>query len=270
MHFPTTEPETSSSRQAPLRSTRSMVRCRSSFGGVRSRAARHVDVLFLDADVEEPEHWRLVSRKLYGGDQSLRLRQELVLGQGGDRYATQEHGDDPAAPQRGTLRHGACRLAGSGQTEEAIRARCHFTTHTPVAAGHDRFGAGLWQTVCTDTFRGVISSHMGDGELNMSHLAAHYAQKVNGVSQTNAEVAEPLFRASPLRAIAASTTASGACPRWRRCLIGICPSGESSRVFSPTPRSSPMMSSLRRAMRQSTSCATTPMEPRARRSDLIG
>ena len=27
----------------------------------------------------------------------------------------------------------------------------------------------------------------------MSHLAAHYAQQMNGVSKTNAEVAEPLF-----------------------------------------------------------------------------
>ena len=196
MHFPTTEP-------GDLLEPAGSVAIDTVDGPVQVKLWRRevkgsrgsVDVLFLDADVEgNPEHWRLVSRKLYGGDQSLRLRQELVLGQGAIAYATQEHGDEFQLH----LNEGHCAMApvawqAAGKPEEAIRARCHFTTHTPVAAGHDRFGAGLWQTVCTDTFRGVISSHMGDGELNMSHLAAHYAQKVNGVSQTNAEVAEPLF-----------------------------------------------------------------------------
>ena len=32
----------------------------------------------------------------------------------------------------------------SEQEVDAVRDRCVFTTHTPVAAGHDRFGPG-WQ-----------------------------------------------------------------------------------------------------------------------------
>ena len=39
----------------------------------------------------------------------------------------------------------------------------------------------------------IIDANLGTDELNMSHLAAHYAQRMNGVSKTNAEVAEPLF-----------------------------------------------------------------------------
>ena len=154
-----------------------------------------VDVLFLDADLEEnPEAWRHVSRKLYGGDQALRLRQELVLGQGAIALGQARHDDRFQLH----LNEGHCAMAPvawqlSGQSEASIRSRCHFTTHTPVAAGHDRFSADLWQELCTDSFQQVIASHLGTDELNMSHLAAHYAQQMNGVSKTNAEVAEPLF-----------------------------------------------------------------------------
>jgi starch phosphorylase len=154
-----------------------------------------VDVLFLDTDTPaNPEAWRLVSRKLYGGDQALRLRQELVLGQAAIAVAQQQHGDDFQLH----LNEGHCAMApvawqALGQREASIRTRCHFTTHTPVAAGHDRFDDALWTDLCIASFRDIITTHLGSGELNMSHLAAHYAQTINGVSQTNAQVAEPLF-----------------------------------------------------------------------------
>jgi glucan phosphorylase len=39
---------------------------------------------------------------------------------------------------------------GSDLDVDAMRARCVFTTHTPVPAGHDRFDYGLVQRVFTD------------------------------------------------------------------------------------------------------------------------
>ncbi len=154
-----------------------------------------VDVLFLDADHDgNPESWREVSRKLYGGDNALRLRQELVLGLGAIALAQEAFEDDFQLH----LNEGHCAIAPvawslSGLPEAAIRARTLFTTHTPVKAGHDRFSADLAKALLPADLHAETERVLGPGTLNMSHLAAHYAHAMNGVSMTNAKVAEPLF-----------------------------------------------------------------------------
>src|SRR6266481_6019796 len=118
------------------------------------------DLLLLDSDVEgnAPEDRELTSR-LYGGDGRTRIRQELLLGVGGFR-ALKELGITPSVLHLNEGHSGFALL-------EAIRARMQeegllfdraaarvsrevvFTTHTPVPAGHDRFGAD------------VIEEHLG-------------------------------------------------------------------------------------------------------------
>ena len=112
------------------------------------------DLLLLDSNVDgnAPEDRELTSR-LYGGDERVRIRQELLLGVGGYR-ALRRHGHHArrAAPERRAQR---VRRAGSDpQPHGGRRARLRlggaaawprevvFTTHTPVPAGHDRFDAG--------------------------------------------------------------------------------------------------------------------------------
>ncbi|HMJ62070.1 MAG TPA: alpha-glucan family phosphorylase, partial [Bryobacteraceae bacterium] len=112
------------------------------------------DLLLLDSNVEGnvPEDRELTSR-LYGGDKRVRIRQELLLGIGGVR-ALRAMGVTPSVLHLNEGHSGFAVL-------EAIRSRMEeegmsfeqavprvarevvFTTHTPVPAGHDRFGADL-------------------------------------------------------------------------------------------------------------------------------
>ncbi|MDF1561644.1 MAG: alpha-glucan family phosphorylase [Deltaproteobacteria bacterium] len=111
-------------------------------------------LLLLDSNVEgnTPENRSLTAR-LYSGDQSLRLRQEILLGIGGHR-ALVALGIHPSVIH---MNEGHSALA----TLEAMRVRVKedgcsfaealrevsqmsvFTTHTPVPAGHDRFSPEL-------------------------------------------------------------------------------------------------------------------------------
>ena len=112
------------------------------------------DLLLLDSNVpgNAPEDRELTSR-LYGGDGRIRIRQELLLGIGGFR-ALRAMGVTPGVLHLNEGHSGFAVL-------EAIRSRMQdegldfdeamprvsrevvFTTHTPLAAGHDRFNADL-------------------------------------------------------------------------------------------------------------------------------
>ncbi|HUY14952.1 MAG TPA: alpha-glucan family phosphorylase [Terriglobia bacterium] len=135
-----------------------MVEIETRSGSVRAKVWRlkvgRCDLLLLDSNVEgnDPEDRELTSR-LYGGDGRIRIRQELLLGIGGFR-ALRAMGITPSVLHLNEGHSGFAVL-------EAISSRMHdeglsfdealprvsrevvFTTHTPVPAGHDRFGAGL-------------------------------------------------------------------------------------------------------------------------------
>ena len=111
-------------------------------------------LLLLDSDVEDntPEDRGLTAR-LYGGDVRVRIRQELLLGIGGVRalhalgiVAGVLHLNEGHSAFA-VLEMARRRIEREGvDFEQAIRRlgrRTVFTTHTPVAAGHDRFEAEL-------------------------------------------------------------------------------------------------------------------------------
>jgi starch phosphorylase len=109
-----------------------------------------VPLYLLDSNVEgnRPED-RLLTSRLYGGDERTRVRQELVLGVGGVR-ALHELGITPGVYHLNEghsafapLEAIRWRMVESGISfDDALREVAHqtvFTTHTPVPAGHDRF-----------------------------------------------------------------------------------------------------------------------------------
>jgi starch phosphorylase len=167
-----------------------------------------VALLFLDTDVPEntPED-RVITDQLYGGDREHRLRQEAVLGIGGVSmlrelgYAdlTRFHMNEGHASLL-TLRLLETEMSGSGSVPtaaqvEAVRARCAFTTHTPVPAGHDRFAAGLVRSVLGDGRTRVLASLgllRGD-VLNMTSLGTALSGYVNAVSRRHAEVTKVML-----------------------------------------------------------------------------
>lgn len=113
-----------------------------------------IKLYLLDTNLpENSDEDRHLTARLYGGDQRIRIRQEVMLGIGGVRalHALDIHphvihmneGHSAFAP----LEIIRSRMHLDGLSfDEALRdtaAMGVFTTHTPVPAGHDRFDAGL-------------------------------------------------------------------------------------------------------------------------------
>jgi starch phosphorylase len=111
-------------------------------------------LVLLDSDVEENSREdRQLTATLYGGDERIRIRQELVLGVGG-MEALEALGISPGVIHlnEGHSTFAALALARRlmerdgrpfSEVREQAAAMTVFTTHTPVEAGHDRFRPAL-------------------------------------------------------------------------------------------------------------------------------
>jgi glycogen phosphorylase len=177
-----------------------------------------IPLLLLDSYVEENEAGlHEVTDRLYGGGSEHRLRQELLLGIGGMRAvrafcALRGH----PAPEVFHTNEGHAgflglerirEYAGQGlsfaEALEVCRAGTVFTTHTPVAAGIDRFERGLVQQYFGDDpllpieevlALGAETYPDGDpGVFNMAVMGMRLAQRVNGVSLLHGQVSRKMF-----------------------------------------------------------------------------
>src|SRR5947208_81534 len=110
-------------------------------------------VYLLDTNLPQNEqHFRDLTLRVYGGDSTTRIMQEILLGIGGVRFLRML-GVKPSVfhMNEGHAAFLALELIKEKQGEgkkfaEALaltKQECHFTTHTPVEAGHDRFTATL-------------------------------------------------------------------------------------------------------------------------------
>jgi glycogen phosphorylase len=173
-----------------------------------------VPVYFLDTDRDDNDDAsRGLTRRLYGGDTRYRLEQEALLGLGAvailealgeHRIATYHLNEGHAALLVLALLERA-RTAGfvNGADLDEVREHCVFTTHTPVAAGHDRFGLDLASDVLgadrVATLRGAGLLH--DEQLNMTYLALNASRYANAVSMRHGEVARTMFPGFQIGAI---------------------------------------------------------------------
>jgi starch phosphorylase len=173
-----------------------------------------VQLYLLDTDLEENAPWdRELSARLYGGDRETRVQQEIILGIGGVR-ALRTLGFEPdvfhlneghaafVVLQR--IRELTERGSSFDDALEEIRRSTVFTTHTPVAAGHDAFQfylvekhlAGCWGTLGAnrDRFLALGAYDNGAGpQFNMTALALRSAGKVNAVSRLHCEVTRNMW-----------------------------------------------------------------------------
>ena len=173
-------------------------------------------LLLLDADVEgnRPEDRELTAR-LYGGDDWMRIRQELLLGVGGVR-ALRALGISPSVAHlnEGHSAFAALELVRNRMVTEGIGAeegirrvapQVVFTTHTPVPAGHDRFtpelieehlgplrdALGLSPDALLALGRENPSNH---GEtFCMTVLALKLSRKANAVSSLHGQVSRAMW-----------------------------------------------------------------------------
>src|SRR5438477_8337972 len=110
-------------------------------------------VYLLDTNLPQNEQlFRDLTLRVYGGDSTTRIMQEILLGIGGVRFL-RALGLKPSVfhMNEGHAAFLALELVREKQAEgknfhDALaqtRQQCHFTTHTPVEAGHDRFSPQL-------------------------------------------------------------------------------------------------------------------------------
>lgn len=186
------------------------------FARVLKLAVGRVNLFLLDTDIPQnsPEDRRLTGR-LYGGDQWTRVRQELLLGVGGVRALKalgilpnvihMNEGHSAFAPLE-VIRQ---RMHDDGLPfDRALRdtaARCVFTTHTPVPAGHDRFDQGLIDEhlgPLGDALGLNLQGLMGLGRVDPQHEGESFCMTVvalkmcriaNGVSSLHGVVSREMW-----------------------------------------------------------------------------
>ena len=175
-----------------------------------------VPVYFLDADLPENLPWdRTLTHFLYGGDPRYRLAQEVILGVGGvrllralgyqsiERYHMNEgHSSLLALELLDEEAQRAGRPSPNREDVQTVREKCVFTTHTPVAAGHDQFPMALVNQLLgrheVEEMKDVFCC--GD-LLNMTYLALNLSHYVNGVAKKHGEISRLMFAGYTIDAI---------------------------------------------------------------------
>lgn len=169
-----------------------------------------VPVYLLDTDLEDnAEGDRRLTDDLYGGDARYRLCQEVILGIGGVRmlralgYANIRRfhmNEGHASLLTVELAHEFAVKAGTHEISREVVAQvkplCVFTTHTPVAAGHDKFPLALVARVVTGYGRDFDQRAIEfclDGELNTTFLALDNSRFINGVAKKHGEISQHMF-----------------------------------------------------------------------------
>ena len=175
-----------------------------------------IPLYLLDTNLpENPPQIREITSRLYAGESKLRLAQEVLLGIGGMR-ALEAMGIEPSVCH---MNEGHCafasleRLAQTMSNHnldlntvlEIVPRTTVFTTHTPVAAGHDEFPAELVKPYFTafEEKLGISDKEIlawgqapgagPDGPLSMFVLAMHMSQYCNGVSKLHGSVARRMW-----------------------------------------------------------------------------
>jgi starch phosphorylase len=156
-----------------------------------------VPIFFLDTNIDENSDWdRTLTKYLYGGDNRYRLAQEIVLGIGGVKildalgYTT----IDKYHMNEGHAALGTLKLYDIYNDVERVREQCVFTTHTPVAAGHDQFDMSYAKPMIGELLPDFILGDVTfDNKLNMTRLALFFSHYVNGVAKKHGEVSRLMF-----------------------------------------------------------------------------
>jgi starch phosphorylase len=175
-----------------------------------------VPVYLLDANRPENEqHFRDLTLRVYGGDSTTRIMQEVLLGMGGVRLL-RALGRQPSIFHMNeghaaflTLELIREKIAAGKPLAEALaetKSQCVFTTHTPVEAGHDRFSAQLmdyglprFRTQTTVPFSEIMA--LGRVKPDDTHepfcmtvLALRMSRAANGVSELHGRVSRHMWQ----------------------------------------------------------------------------
>ena len=158
-----------------------------------------IPIYFLDTDFDDNfADDRNISLRLYSGEKDHRILQEAILGFGGIKLL-EELGYDQI--QTYHMNEGHCAFLVLSLLEkykgnvDEVKKRCHFTTHTPVPAGHDHFAESRVKKL----LHGLIPedlqlpSLVQNGRFHMTELGLYFSRSANGVSKLHGQVAREQF-----------------------------------------------------------------------------
>lgn len=157
-----------------------------------------VPIYFLDTDFEEndPRDRQLCSN-LYPVDKSLKLNQSILLGIGGvkilrdigyqtfDNYHLNETHPWPVILELKNLFY----------SKENVRKHLVFTTHTPLAGGHQRYSQEELDVALEGNYLSLIPQELygEDDNLNTAVLCLEYSKYANGVAEKHQEVSSQMY-----------------------------------------------------------------------------
>ncbi|MEN3039391.1 MAG: alpha-glucan family phosphorylase, partial [Candidatus Kryptonium sp.] len=177
-------------------------------------------IYLLDTNLPENDfHFRDITSKVYGGDSTTRIFQEIVLGIGGVRFL-RALGIEPSVYHLNEghsafltlelLREEISKGKPKEEAEKAVKEKCIFTTHTPVPAGHDRFTPDLIEYALSEFIKSLgfsMKEFLAYGRIHpdndqepfcMTVLALKLSRNANAVSELNGIVSrkmwQPLFK----------------------------------------------------------------------------
>jgi starch phosphorylase len=172
-------------------------------------------VYLLDTNLPENEqHHRDLTLRVYGGDSSTRIMQEILLGIGGVRLL-RALGVNPSVYHMNEghaaflvlelAREKLARGKSLADALAAVRQQCLFTTHTPVEAGHDRFSHSLVEYALKpvieqlklnlDEFMalGRVKPDSAEEPFCMTVLALKGSRAANAVSELHGQVSRDMW-----------------------------------------------------------------------------
>ena len=156
-------------------------------------------IYFMDTDLEgNSVEDRSISLRLYSGNKNHRILQEAILGFGGIHLL--KHLGILDTIETFHMNEGHCsfltlKLLEEFKNENTVREKCHFTTHTPVPAGHDHFAMDR----VNNLIHGLIPENLGlpslvqNSRLHMTELGLYFSRSANGVSKLHGDVAQDQF-----------------------------------------------------------------------------
>ena len=158
-----------------------------------------IPIYFLDTDCEENlQEDRMITLRLYSGDKDHRILQEAILGFGGMKLLDKLK---QSSINTYHMNEGHCSflvldlLERNNGNIDKVRSLCHFTTHTPVPAGHDHFSYSRVEKLLMGLLPSELKlpSLVQDKRLHMTELGLFFSRSANGVSKLHGDVAQDQF-----------------------------------------------------------------------------
>ena len=158
-----------------------------------------VPIYFIDTDIgENILEDRMITLRLYSGDKNHRILQEALLGYGGMKLLSKLTINNIKTYH---MNEGHCSFLTLylynkyNQNKNKVRNVCHFTTHTPVSAGHDQFSISRVKNILNELLPDNLNlpNIIKNNKIHMTELGLYFSRSANGVSKLHGKIAQNQF-----------------------------------------------------------------------------